>query len=80
MSIDKLIKKNVRLIIPGFHFLLTFLFERLIFIFSWDNIGFLAAEPMNNYISYKGEMVITYIIIHWFCSKKSYIIPGKYKY
>ncbi|MBO6129211.1 MAG: hypothetical protein J6P79_09985 [Pseudobutyrivibrio sp.] len=56
-------KKNVRAIIPALHILLTFILERLIFSFSWDNLEFKTSIARTDYfISDKAEMIITYIL------------------
>ena len=51
-----------RYFISGLHILLTFLIERFNFYFSWDNITFRTAIPIDNFISDKAEMALTYIV------------------
>ncbi len=59
---NKKLKINIQFIISAIHIALTFLFERAIFFFSWDNISFKTTIPLNYYIGDKTEMVLTYLI------------------
>lgn len=55
------IKINPEYIFPAIHFLLTFLVERVCFVFE-DNWSFVNEIPRNSYISDKTELVITYLL------------------
>jgi len=59
-------RPNIRIIIPIIHFLITFVFERNIFIHS-DNFRYLTTIPKNDYISDTAELIITYILSRLAC-------------
>ncbi|WP_028234368.1 hypothetical protein [Pseudobutyrivibrio sp. MD2005] len=56
------IDNKKKTIIIAIHILLTFLFERLIFVFSWDNILFRTTQPKNYILGDKTEMIMVYIL------------------
>jgi len=58
----KILLMNPRYFLPFIHILLTFIFERKIFLFSSDNMEFLLSTERTDYISDVAELVITYAL------------------
>ena len=56
-----LIKKNIKLIFPAVHFLLTFVFERSFLIFN-DTGNTRMAIPLGNFFSDSAEHIVAYVI------------------
>lgn len=54
-------KKTLEYIFPAVHFLLTFLLERICFVFS-DNFSFVNEIAKNNYVSDRMELIIVYVL------------------
>lgn len=62
LCLKKLLPRNIEMIFPIIHFLLTFLWERSLFLFSSSNWDYFITEARSDYVSNTAESVIVYII------------------